>query len=79
MVLRDNFGCSYSNRKYKVPLTPNGEEIQTFESDSDVDRHFARFGIQCIPDNPVDKLSQKDRLSIELFFAIPSFNVLNTL
>jgi len=79
VVLRDNFGCSYSNRKYKVPLTPNGEEIQTFESDSDVDRHFAKFGIQCIPDNPVDTLSQEDRLSIELFFAIPSFNVLNTL
>jgi len=78
VVLCDNFGCSYSNKKYNVPLTPNGEEIQTFESDSDVDRHFARFGIQCIPDNPGDKLSQEDRLSIELFFAIPSFNVLNT-
>jgi hypothetical protein len=78
-LLRDKFGCSW-NGTYKVPLTPNGEETKTFETTSGVDGHFARFGIQCIPDDPGDNiLSQKARLSIELFFATPSFEVLNTL
>jgi hypothetical protein len=78
-VLRDNFGCRYSNGKYHVPTSPNGGEIKVFETTSEVDGHFARFGVQCIPDNPGDKLSQQDRLGIELFFATPSFEVLNTL
>lgn len=78
-VLRDNFGCRYSNGKYSVPTSPNGGDIKVFETTSEVDCHFARFGIQCIPDNPVEKLSQKDRLSIELFFATPSFETLNIL
>ena len=78
-LLRDKFGCSW-NGTYKVPLTPSGEETKTFETTSGVDGHFARFGIQCIPDDPDDNiLSRKARLSIELYFATPSFEVLNTL
>jgi hypothetical protein len=78
-LLRDKFSCSW-NGTYKVPLTPSGEETKTFETTSGVDGHFARFGIQCIPDDPDDNiLSRKARLSIELYFATPSFEVLNTL
>ncbi len=80
-ILRDNFGCSYNGGTYnvKVPRTPHGEEIKAFQRTSGVDEHFARFGIQCIPDDPGDILSREDRLRIELFFATPSFEVLNTL
>ncbi|KAL7496171.1 hypothetical protein ACHAWT_004439 [Skeletonema menzelii] len=78
-VLRDNFGCSYSNDIYKVPLTPDGNQVHVFQGTREVDRHFARFGIPCIPNDPGDRLSQKDRLSIELFFSTPrSLEVLNT-
>ena len=79
VILRNNFGCHYSVNKYSVPTSPNGGEIKVCEGTSEAENHFARFGIKCIPDNPGDQLSHKDRLSIELFFATPSFNVLNTL
>jgi hypothetical protein len=79
-IFCNKFGCSWSPGKYKVPLTPDGEEYQVFQKDHDVYRHFAKFGIPCIPDDPGDRLNQKDRLSIELFFSTPcSLDVLNTL
>jgi hypothetical protein len=75
-ILRDKFGCSWNAGTYKVP---HGEETKTFDNDG-VDGHFARFGIQCIPDDIGENiLSRKARLGIELFFATPSFEVLNTL
>jgi hypothetical protein len=78
--LDKNFGCEYKNRKYYVPTSPDRTEIKIFEETRDVDRHFARFGLQCIPDDvPEDMMSRNFRLEMELFFATPSFDVLNTL
>ena len=77
-VLCDNFGCRFSAGKYHVPLSPDGGDVRVFDNNG-VDSQFARFGVQCIPDDPGDRLSKRDRLSIELFFATPSFKVLNTL
>ncbi|KAL9187405.1 hypothetical protein ACHAXT_001508 [Thalassiosira profunda] len=78
-LLRDNFGCHWSPGKYyTVPSSPEGGRM-TFETDGEVQREFAKFGIQCLPDNiPVETLSKKDRLSLELFFATPPLRVVNT-
>ncbi|KAL7540503.1 hypothetical protein ACHAWF_007711 [Thalassiosira exigua] len=78
-ILSKNFGCQWSSGKYNVSTKPEGGEKKRFERTVDVDRHFAQFGIQCIPDSvPEETLSKKDRLSIEIYYATPLFNVLNT-
>ena len=79
-VMCDNFHCRYSSGRYVIPTSPTGEGKEMFERTIDVVRHFARFGIQCIPDNvPNEKLSRKDRFGLDIRFATPAFNVLNTL
>ena len=51
-----------------------------FHSEHDLLCHFAKFGIQCIPDNTSsDALSKEDRLSVEVYFATPKMATVNTL
>mmetsp|Transcript_13116 Transcript_13116/g.31901 ORF Transcript_13116/g.31901 Transcript_13116/m.31901 type:complete len:222 (+) Transcript_13116:455-1120(+) len=73
MNILGKFGCRCSNGLYKIP----GEKWTL--SHLGVTRLFARFGIQCIPDDtPIDKLSRKDRFSLDVCFATPSSSDLNT-
>ena len=79
-ILRDKFGCRYVNGIYTIPISPSRVIAKVCETCVDACRYFAKFGIQCIPDDvSEDVLSKKDRLSLEVYFASPSITVLNTL
>ena len=79
-ILVTKFGCKYSSGMYTVPTAPSGKEKKVFDHCPDLESHFARFGIQCLPDNiPEETLSKKDRLSLEIYNAAPTFEAVNTL
>ena len=77
-ILCNKFGCAFTGGMYKVPF---GSEKYAFGELNGVYRHFACRGLGGLPgyDDHQNTLSMKDRLRLEIYFASPPFDALNTL
>jgi hypothetical protein len=76
-ILCNKFGCAFTGGMYKVPF---GSEKYAFGQLNEVYRHFACCGLGGLPgyDGHQNTLSMKDRLRLEIYFASPPFDALNT-